>query len=132
MWRCDQVPGVSVMHELSIAQALLEVALNTAAEHDAKRISTIRLRIGGLRQIVEESLRQGFELLSAGTIAESAAIEIEWVPTVWRCADCDAARETDDPATACGCGSVRRRFDGNDDLLLTSLDVEGEDEDSST
>jgi len=117
------------MHELSIAQSLLDTVIATAAQHGAKRISTIRLRIGGLRQVVEESLRQAFAILSEGSIAESAAVEIDWVLSVWRCTGCGNTVEADNAGERCLCGSAECSFEGSDDLLLTSLDLECDDED---
>ena len=136
------------MHELSIAQSLLDAALAAAAEHGAGRIRLLRLRIGGLRQIVEDSLRQGFAILSAGSIAEDADLQIDWIPSVWRCAQCgqalDVWRLVDGPNfpagsangphpgiadNDCPCGGRKRTFEGSDDLLLTSMVLECDDED---
>ena len=117
------------MHELSIAQSLLDTVIAAAAEHGGKRISTVRLRIGGLRQVVEESLRQAFAILSEGSIAENAAVEIDWVRSVWRCTACSRTVEADETGEHCPCRGVQRSFEGSDDLLLTSLDLECDDED---
>jgi hydrogenase nickel incorporation protein HypA/HybF len=117
------------MHELSIAQSLLGSAIAAAAEHQARRITVIRLRIGGLRQVVEESLRQAFDLLAEGSIAEHAALDIDWVPSVWRCARCGHTLALETGGDTCPCGSRERRFEGSDDLLLTSLELERDDED---
>lgn len=117
------------MHELSIAQALLDHAIAAADEHGAKRITAIRVRIGGMRQVVEESLRQAFDILAEGSIAEHSVVEIDWVPSVWRCAACGLAVEVDRAAQTCPCGSRQRSFEGSDDLVLTSLDLECDDED---
>lgn len=117
------------MHEVSIAQSLLDTALATAAQHGAKRIATIRLRIGGLRQVVEESLRQAFDILSEGTIAQGSTVQIEWVPSVWRCAECGCVQDIESADDVCPCGSREHTFEGNDDLLLISLDLECDDED---
>ncbi|MCK4658319.1 MAG: hydrogenase maturation nickel metallochaperone HypA [Phycisphaerae bacterium] len=116
------------MHELSIAQALLDTALTTAAEHGAKRIATIRLRIGGLRQVVEESLRQAFDILSEGSIAEGSVVRIDWVPSVWRCGVCGCVVGAEDAADTCSCGSREFSFEGSDDLVLTSVDLECDDD----
>jgi len=117
------------MHELSIAQSLLDIALAEAAEHGAQRISTIRLRIGGLRQVVEESLRQAFDILAEGSLAQRSTLDIDWVPSAWRCARCGCSMAIDDAPDVCSCGSRERTFEGSDDLLLTSLDLECDDED---
>ena len=116
------------MHELSIAQSLLDTVVAVAAQHGAKQISTIRLRIGGLRQVVEESLRQAFAILSEGSVAENAVVEIDWVLSVWRCTGCGKTVKAEYAGERCRCGAAERAFEGSDELLLTSLDLECDDE----
>lgn len=95
------------MHELSVASAVL----NTAAKHAGERIVTVvSLRVGGLRQVVPESLRFYFEIVARDTVCEHARLELteidprlyclrcgrEWEPLVpaFRCPDCSAAEVT--------------------------------------
>lgn len=76
------------MHEMSIAQGMLDIVLKTAAEHNAVKVTCIKLLIGQMTQVVPESLTFGFEALSAGTIAEGAKVEITIVPLVGECSSC--------------------------------------------
>ncbi|MCP4593818.1 MAG: hydrogenase maturation nickel metallochaperone HypA [bacterium] len=117
------------MHELSIARALLDTALATASEHQATRIGCIHLRIGGLCQVVAESLRGAFEILAEGSIAKDATLEIETVPSVWRCAECGRTLAVESAPEVCCCGSRDRSFEGSDELTMTSMDLECADED---
>src|SRR5262249_23112492 len=78
------------MHELAIADAVLSLVLEQAAD---RRVSKIGMRIGHLRQVVPSSLRFSFELLARDTPAHDAELEIEAVPVrVW-CDRCDAESE---------------------------------------
>jgi hydrogenase nickel incorporation protein HypA/HybF len=87
----------------------------------------IRLRIGELRQVIEATLRDAFELCAAGTQAEGARLEIEWVFNTWRCSACGQARRLDDDdGCPCGAAGAVDRMEGCDDLLLTSMDLEKE------
>jgi hydrogenase nickel incorporation protein HypA/HybF len=88
------------MHELSIAQAIIE-QLESAITEPADRaggICTIRLRIGMLTAVVPEALEFSFELAAEGTIAQGAKLDIEQVPLVVLCPLCQAERELPDPA----------------------------------
>ena len=60
------------MHELSYAQALLDAVLKLAEENNAKRITSIHLKIGELLLINPEQLKFCFSVISKGTIAENA------------------------------------------------------------
>lgn len=81
------------MHELSIAQHLLDLALSHAALYPAQRVVALNLRIGLLREIREDSLRLNFELLAEGTPLESAELRIELLPVVVYCSRCDAKQQ---------------------------------------
>jgi len=114
------------MHELSIAQSLLETTLEAIKDHPRCRVKTVHLQIGELRQVVASSLIGAFELLADQTPAQGADLKIEWVPTVWRCPACGKTQPAEQAATDCPCGSpaAQSRLEGHDDLLLTSLDLD--------
>jgi hydrogenase nickel incorporation protein HypA/HybF len=76
------------MHEMSIAQGILDIVLETAAKHSAVKVTCIKLLIGQMTQVEPESLTFGFEVLSAGTIAGGAKVEITIVPLVGECSSC--------------------------------------------
>ncbi len=113
------------VHELSIAQSLLEASLEAAAPYAQSRVRVVRVRIGQLRQIIEGTLREAFALCAETTVAEGAKLEIEWLPTVWRCGACDRIRDVE-TAGVCPCGDAeaRDRLEGSDDLVLTSIDLD--------
>ena len=76
------------MHEMSIAQGILDIVLKTAAEHNAVKVNSIKLLIGEMTQVEPESLRFGFTALAADTIVNGAALEITIVPLVAKCSSC--------------------------------------------
>ncbi|MDR3591131.1 MAG: hydrogenase maturation nickel metallochaperone HypA [Negativicutes bacterium] len=78
------------MHEMAIAQGILDIALDNAARHGAKTISRIKLLVGEMTEVEPDSLRFCFGALAQGTAAAGAELEIEAVPLVGRCRDCGA------------------------------------------
>lgn len=76
------------MHEMSIAQGILDIVLKTAAEHNAVKVSNIKLLIGQMTQVEPESLKFGFAALSAGTIADGAVVDITITPLIGECSSC--------------------------------------------
>jgi hydrogenase nickel incorporation protein HypA/HybF len=83
------------MHEMSIAQSILEVVQQYARANDhtggvnASRVKSVRLRIGEMAGVVPESLRFCFEAASDGTEAQGAELLIDEVPIRCRCDSCD-------------------------------------------
>lgn len=76
------------MHELSIAQSILDTVVAEAKANDATRVVRIRLRIGELTAIVEEALTFSFDVIAEETCAQGARLDIE--PVAWkvRCTGC--------------------------------------------
>jgi hydrogenase nickel incorporation protein HypA/HybF len=76
------------MHELSLTKSILNTALRYAQKTDSRKIVTIALRLGILRDIKKEWVQHYFDYISRGTIAEGAEIMIMLNPIVCSCRDC--------------------------------------------
>lgn len=76
------------MHEISIMQGALDLAEYPAREGSGTIIVRMRLRVGLLSGVVPEALEFAFEVLKKGTMAENAVLEIERVPSEFRCSVC--------------------------------------------
>ncbi len=74
------------MHEMAIAQGILDIALNAAQGQGA--IKRIKLKIGEMAGVVPESLHFCFESVAAQTAATGAELEIELVPLKAVCGSC--------------------------------------------
>lgn len=81
-------PRSGAVHELSIAQSILDTVNQQAALNSAARVVSIHLRIGELTAIVHDALTFSFEIVAQGTCAQGAVLEIEQVPWQIRCAGC--------------------------------------------
>lgn len=62
--------------------------MKSAEENNAKKILGVSLRIGELRDYVEEITQKYWDYLSEGTIAEGAKIKFEKVPVSAICHVC--------------------------------------------
>ena len=89
------------MHELSIMESALNLALDQAREHGAVRIHALRLRIGALSGVVPEALEFAFEALTAGTPAEGAKLIIDQVPARFWCPTCVSEFQAEDLFAEC-------------------------------
>lgn len=115
------------MHELSIAESLLEIVEKTAAEHGATRVRRLRIVIGALGNVIPDALEFAFEVAGRGTVAEGAALEIVPVAVAVRCNACKAETEVEDMAFLClKCGSVDVDVVRGNELYLDSIEVDDE------
>jgi hydrogenase nickel incorporation protein HypA/HybF len=77
------------MHELSIAQSIVEIVETRAAECHATHVKGVRLRIGEAIGIVTDSLTFCFEMLtSLDPILAGAYLRADIVPHRARCRHC--------------------------------------------
>jgi hydrogenase nickel incorporation protein HypA/HybF len=113
------------MHELSIAQSLLDVAVRHAQQAGAQRITRLNLVIGELASIVDESVQFCWEMISQGTLADGAELHFESVPAQLRCMDCGCSFRLAGKQYACPeCGERHVVAVGGDDFRLESIEVE--------
>jgi hydrogenase nickel incorporation protein HypA/HybF len=65
------------VHELSIAQSVVEIVERTARENGMDAVSGVALEVGRLSGVDADSLRFAMEAAAPGTMLEGAEVEIE-------------------------------------------------------
>lgn len=113
------------MHELSVAQALVEQVGNIVRENRADFATLIRIRVGPLSGVVPELLTHAFPLASAGTPAESARLEVLVAPVRVRCETCGVESKAPANRLLCSaCGDWHTQVISGDELILESVELE--------
>jgi hydrogenase nickel incorporation protein HypA/HybF len=76
------------MHELSITQQVLELAVNKAAEAGAKTVKRINLVTGDMCGIVDDCMQFYFDIISQDSTARGAKLSFQKIPVKVRCLHC--------------------------------------------
>lgn len=76
------------MHEMALAESMLEIVLQTARGSDAARVTLIRVEIGALSQVEPEALRFCFDVVTRDSPADGARLEIQRTPGEAWCMPC--------------------------------------------
>ncbi|GAA1513645.1 hydrogenase maturation nickel metallochaperone HypA [Sphaerisporangium rubeum] len=109
------------MHEFGIAESILAAVEKRA---DGRRVCRARVQVGALLRVAEPSIGDAFALVSEGTVAEGARLDLVTLPVRVTCAECGAATLSADPHTVCpACGSADVDTEGGDDLVLESIQL---------
>lgn len=108
------------MHELSIAQSVVEAVTERVGD---RRVRTIRLQVGKLSGVVPDALRFSFDLVTDGTSAQGASLEIEEPEGRAHCHTCEADIVLPDLLLLCPCGSADVKLVGGQELLISSVEV---------
>jgi hydrogenase nickel incorporation protein HypA/HybF len=110
------------VHELSVSTAVVDTVVRHAA---GRRVLTVRVRLGRLRQVVPDSLAFYFNLVSRETVCEGAVLEQEVVAARLACAPCAHEWEIEVPAFRCPrCGGAEVAVLSGEELEVESIEVE--------
>lgn len=110
------------MHEMGLAQGILQVVLDAA---DGRKVRNISLLVGSRQMVVGDSLEFSFRLAAEGTAAADATIDIESVPTRLSCRRCGEEIEAELPPWNCRrCGTPELDVLSGDELIVTAVELD--------
>lgn len=89
------------MHELSIAQGIVELVQANLPASDSTLVKTVKVKVGQLSGVVPDSLEFCFGAITSGTSLQAASLEIENVPFVLKCRTCLTAFESETGIVLC-------------------------------
>ncbi len=113
------------MHEISLVESIIGLVAAERQKQPFNRVRMIRLTVGALGHAEPDALRFCFDAVTAGTIADGAALEIEIIPGAGWCAMCQRNVPLAQRFAACPvCGDGPVRMVAGDELRLAELEVE--------
>lgn len=112
------------MHEISIAQSILDLVRQHVPAPQIPEVALVRVRVGSLSGVVGESLAFCFEALVTDTPLGRARLDIERVPTTCACGDCGHRFEPEAMIFLCpACGGGRTRLESGADLQVVHVEL---------
>lgn len=114
------------MHELSVTQSILDIALRHARRASAHRIVAINLVIGDLTGFVDDSIQFYFDFLSKDTLAQDARLSFERVAPCARCHACNAEYTPPNSRlwTCPACGALGGEVIAGREFSVASIEIE--------
>ena len=113
------------MHEQSIVESLLALALENAEKEKAKKIIRLYLVVGELSGVVEDAVNFHFNFLSRDTIAEGASIFFMNMPAQFQCRNCKTTYSPEKQNYHCpNCGEQKVDIISGRELYLERMEIE--------
>lgn len=113
------------MHELSIAQNLIEIIEEEASRKSFSKVKKIGLRIGEMACVDKEALSFCLEVASKGTCVEGAGLLFEDSPLKGKCQSCDHLFYIKDLIFRCPrCEGIDIDIMSGREIRVSYLDVE--------
>ena len=108
------------MHELSIAEAIVEACAERA---DGARVQRVRLEIGKLAGVVPDSIRFCFEVCVRDTPLDGAELEIVEIAGRGVCRTCHGVIELETLLGSCACGSTSFDIVTGEELRVKDMEL---------
>jgi hydrogenase nickel incorporation protein HypA/HybF len=110
------------MHELSIAQSILDIV----REHvpDDQKVKSVKVRIGEMSGVVPDSLEFCFTSMTAETPLALTRLDIDHLPYILFCANCNKEQRAEPGLALCPeCGSSSTRVVSGLELQVVEIEV---------
>lgn len=119
------------MHELSVTESILNLALENAKKEKAIKVTSINLVIGKLSSIVDDSVQFYWDIISEGTLCQNAKLTFTRLPAKLKCTDCQTEFTIEKELHACpNCGSYRSTIIQGEEFYLDSIEIEKEEKEN--
>jgi hydrogenase nickel incorporation protein HypA/HybF len=113
------------MHEMSLAEGVLQLIEDSAKTQNFSRVKTVWLEIGQLAGVEVEAMKFCFDAVVRDSIAEDAKLEIIDIPGQAWCLHCAEVVHVTALYDACPrCGSHQMQVTGGNEMRVKELDVE--------
>lgn len=113
------------MHELSVTESILEIALRHANQAGASRVTSLHIVVGQLASIVDDSVQFYWDIISQNTAAEKAQLHFRRIPVELHCLNCNLNYQPGKGDLACpACGSIQVKVINGEEFYLEAIEVE--------
>jgi len=112
------------MHEMSLAEGVLQLIEDAARAQEFSRVTTVWLEIGQLSGVEVEAMKFCFDAVTRDSIADGAALEIVATPGSGWCMQCSQTVPMQEVFGACPqCGSHQMQVTGGTEMRVKELEV---------
>ncbi|HEY5584718.1 MAG TPA: hydrogenase maturation nickel metallochaperone HypA [Ruminiclostridium sp.] len=113
------------MHEYAVTQSVISLAVEEAYKAGASKILEIRLVVGDLSTIMDESVQMYFDIMSEGTLAEGAKLVFNRVKAEFKCKACGEVFVKPPKGFDCPiCGEMGTPTGVGKEFYIDSLEIE--------
>ena len=113
------------MHELSVTESLLKIAVEHAEKANARRVTDLHIVIGDLASMVDDSIQFYWDIIARDTIAEQATLHFRRLPAQLQCNTCSEKYQPTEKELICPtCHGIGAKIISGEEFFLESIDVE--------
>jgi hydrogenase nickel incorporation protein HypA/HybF len=112
------------MHEFSIVQSIVDIALESAALNHIAHISAVEVEVGHASGVVPEAMEFAWEATIKGTILSEASLKIKQITLIVKCSVCQHQYNPEEIYEACPhCGEVNPEILSGKELKVVAIET---------
>jgi len=113
------------MHEMAICESIISVIEQQAVAQSFNKVNMVRLEVGAMAGVELEALRFSFDVVTRGSIADGAKLDVIELPVTGWCMPCARAISVRERYDACpDCGSYQIQITGGEELRIKEMEVD--------
>jgi hydrogenase nickel incorporation protein HypA/HybF len=118
------------MHELSIVSSVVENVIDSLEKYPGARVIEVRLKVGALSAVVEDSLQFCYGIAIEGTPLEGSRLVVNLVPVTVHCDVCgtEGAIESLQSFRCPSCGAPAADVRHGRELEIEAIEIEDPEE----
>lgn len=118
------------MHELSIVSSVVDAVMDSVAKYPGARVTEVRLRVGALASVIEDSLQFCYGIATEGTPLGGSRLVVHVVPVTVYCDACgrEGAIESLQSFRCPTCGALASEVRQGRELEIEAIEIEEAEE----
>jgi hydrogenase nickel incorporation protein HypA/HybF len=112
------------MHEFSIVQSIVDIALESANLHHIEHVSAVEVEVGQASGVVPEAMEFAWEAAIKGTPLSEASLKIKQIPLTVKCSICQFHYDPEEIFEACPhCGGINPEILTGKELKVVAIET---------
>lgn len=114
------------MHELSIVASIVDTVNESLTAYPGARVKEVRLRVGALAAVIEDSLQFCYGIATEGTPLAGSVLVVNTLPVVVHCVPCgqDVEIESVQSFRCPRCGELTMDVRQGRELEIESIEID--------
>lgn len=114
------------MHEGNFTEQIVEAIVAELKNHPGLKPKRVKVKVGEMLHLESESVKMHFASLTRGTALEHAALDLEEVPVLVRCGDCqEEGPVADHHLLMCeNCDSKKVEMIQGNDIVIEGIELD--------
>jgi hydrogenase nickel incorporation protein HypA/HybF len=112
------------MHEFSIVQSIVNIALESAHLHHVEHVSAVEVEVGAVSGVVIDAMEFAWKAATTGTLLSKALLRIKYTPLMVKCNSCQHHYQPEDIYEACPqCGEISPEIITGKELKVLAIET---------